>query len=49
MTIWNNVEYIKQLEEGTSKQAPQGMVAVTVRELESQTNIGTLNLDFKIT
>ena len=31
--ISNNVDYIEFLEEGSSKQAPNGMVAVTVEEL----------------
>jgi len=34
--IFNNVEYIGYLEEGSSEQAPQGMAALTVRELESR-------------
>lgn len=32
--ITNNLVYIVPLEEGSSKQAPQGMVAVTLREFE---------------
>lgn len=32
--IQNNVEYGEGLEDGTSKQAPSGMLAVTVAELE---------------
>ena len=32
--IFNNVKYIAFLEEGSSSQAPQGMVALTLRELE---------------
>ena len=37
-TIWlsNNLPYIQRLEDGYSAQAPQGMVAVTVAEIESQ-------------
>ena len=33
--VWlsNNLDYILFLEEGSSRQAPQGMVAVTVQEL----------------
>ena len=31
--LTNGVPYIKKLEEGSSKQAPQGMIAVTVAEL----------------
>jgi hypothetical protein len=37
IVIYNNVEYIVALEHGHSKrQAPQGMVAVTIAEVESQ-------------
>lgn len=32
--ISNNVDYIEFLEEGSSKQAPAGMVAITVEELK---------------
>lgn len=31
--IANNLEYIEFLEDGTSKQAPEGMVSMTVEEL----------------
>jgi hypothetical protein len=31
--ITNNVEYIIYLEDGTSDQAPKGMVAITIQEL----------------
>lgn len=36
-TIWiyNNVRYIKRLEDGWSKQAPLGMVAVSLAEIEA--------------
>lgn len=34
--ITNNVEYILYLEEGTSKQAPSGMVALTLEEVAGQ-------------
>ena len=36
-TVWitNNVPYIKYLEDGSSKQAPQGMVSVTLGELKA--------------
>lgn len=36
-TIWiyNNVRYIKRLEEGWSTQAPAGMVAVSLAEIEA--------------
>ncbi len=33
--IFNNVEYITLLEEGSSSQAPQGMVALSLREIAS--------------
>lgn len=33
--ISNNLEYISYLEDGTSKQAPHGMVALTVEELKA--------------
>lgn len=33
--ITNNVNYIGALEEGTSRQAPLGMVAVTVQEINA--------------
>lgn len=33
--ISNNVDYIGPLEDGSSKQAPEGMVAVTVAEIEA--------------
>jgi len=35
IAIANNVEYIEFLEDGTSQQAPEGMVAVTLAELET--------------
>lgn len=35
ITVFNNVEYITFLEEGSSDQAPLGMVAVTLIELEA--------------
>jgi hypothetical protein len=34
-TIINNVEYIERLEAGWSKKAPDGMVDVTLAELEA--------------
>ena len=34
--IYNNVEYIVYLEQGSSAQAPAGMVRVTIAEVESQ-------------
>lgn len=35
--VWisNNVDYIEKLEHGSSQQAPQGMMSVTVAELRS--------------
>lgn len=36
VVIGNNVHYITYLEEGSSKQAPQGMVAVTLAEVAGQ-------------
>jgi len=35
--VWisNNVDYIEELEHGHSKQAPEGMLAVTVEELRA--------------
>lgn len=35
ITVFNNVEYITFLEEGSSQQAPLGMVAITLIELEA--------------
>jgi hypothetical protein len=37
-TVWisNNVPYIRKLEHGHSGQAPEGMVAVTLAEIEAQ-------------
>lgn len=35
ISIYNNLPYINRLEHGWSKQAPAGMVAVTVTELEA--------------
>ena len=37
--ITNNVNYIEYLEEGSSKQAPAGMVGITIMELQ-QMNFG---------
>jgi len=34
--LFNNAEYIRPLEDGHSAQAPQGMVSVTLAELESK-------------
>jgi hypothetical protein len=36
--IYNNLEYISYLENGTSQQAPSGMVAVSLAEFESHFN-----------
>tara|TARA_R110000803_G_scaffold70656_1_gene133612 strand:- start:240 stop:602 length:363 start_codon:yes stop_codon:yes gene_type:complete len=33
--ITNNLDYISELEDGSSKQSPNGMVAVTMLELEA--------------
>lgn len=37
--LWNNVEYVLDLEDGTSRQAPDGFVAISIAEL--QTLVGT--------
>lgn len=34
--IYNNLPYIKPLEDGSSEQAPQGMVALSVAEVEAK-------------
>ena len=34
--LYNNVEYIVRLEKGSSKQAPRGMVAISLQEVVSQ-------------
>jgi len=36
ITIFNNVKYIRKLEEGSSRQAPTGMVRVSVAEVDAQ-------------
>ncbi len=36
VVIYNNVEYIAALEHGHSKQAPHGMVALTIAEVQAQ-------------
>ncbi|MDH3377781.1 MAG: HK97 gp10 family phage protein [Gammaproteobacteria bacterium] len=36
ITIFNNVNYIKFLEGGSSQQAPSGMVALSIAEVEAQ-------------
>jgi len=33
--ITNNLDYISELEDGSSRQSPSGMVAVTMLELEA--------------
>jgi hypothetical protein len=38
VVVYNNVEYIVALENGHSTQAPQGMVKLTIAEVESQFN-----------
>ena len=34
--LYNNVEYIVALEEGSSDRAPEGMVAISILEVENQ-------------
>ena len=36
VTLYNNVEYIVALEQGSSRQAPAGMVAVSIVEVQAQ-------------
>lgn len=36
IVLTNNLPYIERLEDGSSQQAPNGMLSVTVAELESQ-------------
>jgi hypothetical protein len=36
ITLFNNVKYIRKLEAGGSRQHPQGMVAVSLAEVDSQ-------------
>ena len=36
ITLFNNVNYIRKLESGSSRQAPRGMVDLSVAEVESQ-------------
>lgn len=36
ITLFNNVKYIRKLEDGSSQQAPLGMVKVSVAEAEAQ-------------
>lgn len=45
--ITSAVDYMKYLEEGSSKQAPAGMVQITVREIEAEVEqtLAALNLD----
>ena len=38
MTIFNNVDYIRFLENGSSQQAPSGMVSVSLQEVRTQFN-----------
>ncbi len=38
--ITNNLPYVIYLESGSSKQAPQGMVAITVEEIENRLRAG---------
>lgn len=39
IAIFNNVDYIEYLENGSSEQARAGMVAVTVAELQAEFNL----------
>ena len=50
IVIFNNVRYIVFLEEGSSQQAPQGMVATTIRELEGALGeaLGAAGLRFSL-
>ena len=34
--ITNNVDYINELDKGTSQQAPNGMVSLTINEVQAQ-------------
>jgi len=43
-TIFNDVEYIVFLEEGSSTQAPNGMVKVSIRKMIIDINRGKYNL-----
>lgn len=36
--ITNNVDYINELDKGTSQQAPNGMVSLTINEVTAQLN-----------
>lgn len=45
--IFNNVNYIVFLEEGSSQQAPNGMVATTIRELEQIARQANISLEFR--
>lgn len=36
ITIYNNLDYIKFLEGGSSRKSPRGMVAVSITEVEGQ-------------
>jgi hypothetical protein len=36
ITLFNNVKYIRNLEDGSSQQAPLGMVKVSIAETNSQ-------------
>ena len=44
ITIYNNTPYIYELELGSSRKAPQGMVAVTLAELDARLQAGQLRL-----
>lgn len=45
VTIYNNLEYIKYLEDGTSQQAPTGMVAISLAEFTAFFNEALSGLD----
>lgn len=49
VVIYNNLEYIESLEQGSSKQAPTGMVAVSLTEFENFFNQAIAKLGGNIT
>ena len=44
LSVYNNTPYIGELEEGSSQQAPNGMVALTMLEVELKLNSGSIRL-----
>jgi hypothetical protein len=44
ITIYNNTPYIYELELGTSRKAPQGMVAITLAEVDARLAAGQIRL-----